>query len=617
MTDIIHLLPDSVANQIAAGEVIQRPASVVKELVENAVDAGADEIQVIVKDAGRTLVQVIDNGQGMSEHDARMAFERHATSKITSANDLFSIRTMGFRGEALASIAAIAQVELKTRQEHSELGTKIEIAGSKIQLQEAVNCPKGTNFIIKNIFFNVPARRRFLKTNHTELRHVITEFQKIALSFPDVAFTLTHNDQQLFALPAANTRLRVVGLMGMHVNSQLIPINVETNVLGIKGFIGKPESARKTAGDQFFFVNNRYFKHPYLHKAIINAYSNLIAADSFPSYFLYFEVDPGFIDVNIHPSKTEIKFEDEKLIWKILNAAVRESLGKFNIVPSIDFNTEGQITIPANVSNKEVVAPTISINPDYNPFNSYSQPSRREISPGWESLYNDFETANRDSTPTTGYIPSTIVLPSRGNMQTEMGSGSQNNDFTPSTTFLQLKNRFIVTPVKSGLMIIDQQRAHERVLFEKFIATIKTSSALTQQLLFAETLNLSPADISLLDEISREMKIFGFRIDQEQAGQVKITGIPPGLEQNETIKVLETIMEACKTGEIDPAGEVREQLASIMAREASVKKSKSLSVEEISTLVGELFKCEVPLYSPTGEPIISIIDNDELDKRFQ
>lgn len=619
MSDIIQLLPDSVANQIAAGEVIQRPASVIKELVENAVDAGADEIQVIVKDAGRTLIQVIDNGCGMSETDARMSFERHATSKIRAANDLFAIRTMGFRGEALASIAAIAQVELKTKHKDSELGTRIEISGSRIESQEPVSCGTGSNFIIKNLFYNVPARRRFLKTNATELRHIITEFQRVALANPQVAFHLTHNDQPLLNLAAGNLRQRVIGMMGKQMNSQIIPVNTDATILNVTGFIGKPESARKTAGDQYFFVNNRYMRHPYLHKAVMDAYANLIPADAFPAYFLYFDINPEFIDVNIHPTKTEIKFEDEKLVWKVLNASVRESLGKFNIVPSIDFDTEGQIHIPARIS-ANVSQPRITINPDYNPFENNSY--HRDVQPvpsNWESLYRDFETGPGSEEEEYDDEPATILLPSRGNEPLQRETKLAGTDDTPSSTstFFQYKNRYILTPVKSGLMVIDQRRAHERILFEHFINNIKTSKSASQQVLFAETIMLDAADSALLNDIREELNIFGFEIEPDGNCAFKITGVPSEFQNVNNKQMLENILQAYKTGEVDPGKEIKSQLAAIMAHNACMKNAELLTNEEMNTLVGKLFRCEMPHFSPSGKTIISILENDEFEKRFR
>jgi len=625
MSDIIQLLPDSVANQIAAGEVIQRPASLLKELMENSVDAGATAIQVIVKDAGRTLVQVIDNGSGMSETDARLAFERHATSKIRAATDLFSIRTMGFRGEALASIAAVAQVELNTRKHNAELGTKIVIAGSVVELQEPINCQAGSNFLIKNLFYNVPARRRFLKSNSTELRHIITEFQRVALANPEVAFTLSHNDQLIFNLQEGNLKQRITGVIGKQIQTQLIPVNTDATVVKISGFVGKPQSARKAAGDQFFFVNNRFMRHPYLHKAILDAYANLIAADAYPSYFLFFDINPEMIDVNIHPTKTEIKFEDEQLIWKVLNASVREGLGKFNEMPSIDFNTEGQIHIPLPSRSNGSNSPAIEFNPNFNPFKTdsmpgyssgYSDKSRQQDLKNWESLYRDFDNADEQEWDTT---PETITLPSKSNAQTTLpGDPIFTNEIAVSVnTYFQIKNRFILTPVKSGLMLIDQRRAHERILFEQFLASVNTSRSVSQQILFPETIHFSTEDALIIDEISPDLKVFGIDLKASGDGTFLIQGLPSELEKTDSRMILEKILDSYKTGEIDPEQEVREQMAAIMARNACMNHGETLTHEEMTSLVSRLFRCQMPNFTPNGKPVISIIDNDELDNRFK
>jgi DNA mismatch repair protein MutL len=616
MSDLIQLLPDSVANQIAAGEVIQRPASVIKELVENAIDAKATEIKVIVKDAGRTLIQVIDNGGGMSETDARMAFERHATSKIKSAGDLFSILTMGFRGEALASIAAIAHVELKTKVKDSELGTHIIIEGSRVDSQEPIVCDKGSNFLIKNLFYNVPARRKFLKSNSTELRYIITEMQRISLANPEVAFHLTHNDQPLMNLPAANYRQRIAAVMGRQGNQQLIPVNTEASIINIHGFIGTPQGARKTGGSQFFFVNNRYMRHPYLHKAIMDAYASLISGDSYPSYFIYFDISPQMIDVNIHPTKTEIKFEDEKLVWKVLNSAIRESLGKHNIVPSIDFDTEGQVDIPTRI-NPQTGPPRININPNYNPFDSDVSYSRRpdSVSPKWEDLYRGFESDSYHEDTDQ----EVILLPSKGNEQTEQTSFSGSQDDRPvhDASYFQIKNRYILTPVRSGIMIIHQRRAHERILFEKFMNIIQTHKSATQQVLFAETISLNTEDAVLMRDIQEELKVFGFDIREEKDNTFTIAGIPYEYGNNSSGPLLEDLLEAYKSGEIDASHEVKEQLASIMARNARMKPGERLSADEMTMLVARLFQCQTPGYTSSGKRVFTIIENEELEKGFK
>src|SRR5512133_659659 len=472
MPDVIKLLPDSVANQIAAGEVIQRPASVVKELVENSVDAGGKNIRVIIKDSGKTLIQVIDNGSGMTETDARLAFERHATSKITSAQDLFAIKTKGFRGEALASIAAVAMVELKTRMENNETGILVVISGSKVEKQEPCSCTPGSSFSVKNLFFNIPARRKFLKSDNTEIRHIINEFQKIVLAHPDIRFSLHHNDAEIYNLTGTNLRQRIIGVFGKQINQDLITLETETSLINIKGFIGKPENARRTYGEQFFFVNNRFMKHPYFHKAVVEAYQNILPVEAIPSYFIFMEADPASIDINIHPTKTEIKFEDERSIWQILMASVREALGRFNIVPSLDFENEALIDIPVMRSSDLIPEqPKIQINTQFNPFDKedrdqdrsgYIERFEKENTANWEKLYKTLEKENENPE------------------KFEKIRESQRK-------FFQVKNKYIVCPVKSGLMMIDQKRAHERVLYERFLDTLRNKQAVSQAEMFPVT----------------------------------------------------------------------------------------------------------------------------------
>lgn len=620
MSDIIQLLPDSVANQIAAGEVIQRPASVVKELVENAIDAGATQIKVLIKDAGRTAIQVIDNGKGMSESDARLAFERHATSKIREAGDLFALNTMGFRGEALASIAAIAQVELRTREAGADIGTRIETAASRIGKQEPVACDQGANFLIKNLFYNVPARRKFLKSNATELRHILTEFQRIALAQPQVALSLYHNDQPLMNLATGNHRQRIAGILGRQVNQQLVPVNTEATVLNIHGFIGTPQGARKTAGDQYFFVNNRYMRHPYLHKAVMEAYANLIGSDQYPAYFLYFDVDPGDIDVNIHPTKTEIKFEDEKLVWKVLNAAVRESLGKHNIVPSIDFDTDNQLQIPVARGGDEIKTPQVHFNPDYNPFNTGSSYQRKDPLPrDWDQLYSGFESSDEAFPADEGpREPETIVLPSRGNAAPRQQELHPQQEDRPvqDATFFQLKNKYILTPVKSGLMVIDQRRAHERILYERFMARVQNRRSTTQQVLFTQTLSFGAEDAALVRDLQEELSAFGFDLVEEASRQFCLRGIPAEMEKTDHAQLIEELLEAYKTGEKNATDSLREGLAGIMARKARMHSGERLTPEAMTLLVGQLFQCSMPGFSPRGKTVFFIIDNEEFDKRF-
>lgn len=625
MSDIIHLLPDSVANQIAAGEVIQRPASIIKELVENAVDAGSTDIQIIVKDAGRTLVQIIDNGCGMTETDARMAFERHATSKIRNAHDLFAIRTMGFRGEALASIAAVAQVELKTRPHEQELGTKIEISGSKVETQEPVACQAGSNFLVKNLFFNVPARRRFLKTNATELRHIVSEFQRIALANPEIAFSLRHNEQLLFNLPPSNLKQRIAGVMGKQSISNVVPVETDTSLIKIHGFIGKPEAAKKTSGDQYFFVNNRFMRSPYLHKAVSVAYENLIPADHVPPYFLFFETDPDIIDVNIHPTKTEIKFEDERSIWKILSASVRESLGKFNMVPSIDFDQTDEISIPTRKKDHTPQMPSVNINPNYNPFDnenssfSSSQPSPSQSN--WESLYEGFEKdAKKDRDENK---PETIILPSRENEEETTGQSSFSS-LLPSeekketgTLYFQIKNKYIITSVKSGVMIIEQRRAHERILFEDFLKNIKAGASVSQQSLFPEEIVFNEEDAMLLREIKQELNLFGFELKENKKCRFTITGQPSVVKNINASQLIDAILNAFKNGEVDTEHKIKEQMAAILAGNACMRTGELLTQAEMAELINKLFLCSAPNYTPSGKTVFTILNNDELEKRFR
>jgi DNA mismatch repair protein MutL len=482
VTDIIQLLPDSVANQIAAGEVIQRPASVVKELVENAIDAGADRVQVQIKDAGRTLIQVSDNGKGMSPTDARMAFERHATSKIRDANDLFRIKTMGFRGEALASIASVADVLLKTRQPNDEVGTSIHISGSEVLTQEPTSCNSGTTFLVRNLFFNVPARRKFLKSNTVEFKHIINEFQRTAMDHPAIAFSLHHNDALVYDLPASNMRKRIVHLFGNAMNQTLLPIHSETSIVAINGFIGQPKAARKSFGEQFVFVNNRVMKHPYFHRAVVQAYEKLISSDAIPSYFIFFDVDPEHIAINIHPTKTEIKFESENAIWQLLLAAVREGLGKFNAVPSIDFDQSGSIDIPLPPkSSHGLYRPEIQTNPDYNPFKTETQGFRasaplkhNDQTEHWEKLYQLPSESDNEQ----GIL---VSVDTATNLQTRITPLDHEESAVNCRNILILKGKYILIPVKSGLMVIDQRRAHQRILYEQFLKTMDSHMGLCQQ----------------------------------------------------------------------------------------------------------------------------------------
>ncbi len=620
MADIIQLLPDSVANQIAAGEVIQRPASVIKELVENAVDAGADSIKIIVKDAGKTLIQVSDNGVGMSETDARLAFERHATSKIKSANDLFAIRTKGFRGEALASIASIAHVTLKTRQPDNEIGTQLVLSGSEVESQEPVSCPIGSNFMIKNLFFNVPARRKFLKSNTTEFKHILTELQRIALTHPDVEFTLVHNDQVISQFPQTNLRQRIIHVMGKHMNQNLNSLETNTTLINISGFIGKPENARKTSGEQYFFINQRYMRHPYFHRAIMKAFENILPGDYYPSYFIYFEADPQTIDVNIHPTKTEIKFESEQAIFQIINAAVKEALGKSNTVPSIDFDTHGVVDIPVMTKDTQINAPTIEIDHNFNPFETGSKkPSPAGTSGGrskgfektqpvpedWEKLY---------SGPNIQVLNSSMET----NQQLSFNSENTGNEETtkPSSDYLQLKGKYILTSVKSGLMVIDQRRAHVRILFEKYVRNMAMNKSASQRSLYPDSLDLSNEDYLMVREILEDLNSIGFDISDLGSNTIVVNGVPDTSEKIAPQRLVEQMIEEYKQTESSVHGNLKERLAVSLARASAINYGKLLSSQEMQHLVDELFACENPNYTPTGKKTLSLVSLGELEKYF-
>lgn len=626
MSDIIRLLPDSVANQIAAGEVIQRPASVIKELVENAIDAGAQHIDVLVTDAGKSSIQVIDDGKGMSETDARLSFERHATSKIREAADLFALRTMGFRGEALASIAAVAQVELRTCVEGEELGTKLVIAGSKVESQEAISCPKGSNFCVKNLFFNVPARRKFLKSNQTELSNILTEFERIALVNPNVSFTLYHNDAELFNLPAIQLRQRIMGVFGKKINQDLLSLDVDTTMVRISGFVARPESARKKGARQYFFVNGRYMRHPYFHKAIMDVYEHLIPVGEQVSYFIYFDVDPGNIDVNIHPTKTEIKFENEQAIWQILAAAVKETLGKFNAVPSIDFDTEGMPDIPAFESSPYagIQPPKTTYNPDYNPFNtsavppsSYSSKPSRD----WEQLYEGLEHHSsaqhiQKSYPDDGdYFTAASmeqpVTPTLYDHSEEAAMGEK------SSQHYQFKGRFILTSVKSGLMIIDQQRAHIRILYDQYLEQITRRQGASQGMLFPDIVQFPVSEVPVLQEIMEDLSYLGFELTDLGGGSYAINGIPSGIEGLNPVELIQSMVHTAmeKGGKVKE--EVQSNLALTLAKAAAIVPGQVLTNEEMNGLVDGLFAVATPNYTPDGKTVLSVLQEDELEKLFK
>lgn len=609
MSDIIQLLPDSVANQIAAGEVIQRPASVIKELVENSVDAGAKNIDVAVVDAGRTSIQVIDDGKGMSETDARLAFERHATSKIRQAEDLFNLHTNGFRGEALASIAAVAQVVLKSRQEGEEVGTQLSISGSRFEGQEACSSSVGSVFSVNNLFYNVPARRKFLKSNSTELNNILTAFERIVLVNPQIAFTLHSNNTELFNLKAGNLRQRIIDVFGKRINQDLLPVNVETTMCKITGFVGKPEAARKKGAHQFFFVNGRYMKHPYFNKAVMTAYDRLVPQGEQVPYFLYFDVNPNDIDVNIHPTKTEIKFENEQAIWQILMAAVKESIGMFNDVPSIDFDTEDKPDIP--VYNPDVAssasAPKISLNPHYNPFKSSPSSGKptavKPVDEQWEQLYeglNDQDSVEREAD----------IFESES--KTEINT-SQSILAEKSPAHYQYKGKYVMTAVKSGLMIIDQHRAHVRVLYERYLEQIQQQTSHSQKVLFPEVLQFPVSDEVILEKLLPEMSKMGFELDNLGGGSYAVNAIPTGLDGVNPLHLVQDMVFSAKEKGVKALDEVHQSLALTLARNAAIPQGQVLSNEEMETLVNDLFACSNVNYTPDGKNVLCILKQQEIE----
>ena len=611
MADIISLLPDSVANQIAAGEVIQRPASVIKELVENAVDAGAHTINVIVIDAGRTSIQVIDDGCGMSSTDARLAFERHATSKIKKADDLFDLHTMGFRGEALASIAAVSQVELQTRMANDEIGTQISIAGSKIIDQLPVACPVGCNFRVENLFYNVPARRKFLKSNATELNNILIAYERIALVYPDLHFTFHHNGAELLNLKPGNLRQRITDVFGKQYGQDLLPVEADTVMCRVSGFVSKPEAARKKGGQDYFFVNGRFMKHPYFHKAVLTAYERLVPEGMQPPYFLYFEVNPADIDVNIHPTKTEIKFENEQAIWQLLVAVVRDAIGKFCEIPSIDFDTVGKPEIPVfDPSRENVHAPKVTYNPTYNPFDHSSSTSHRAPS-SWESLYEGLMTVPAS--------PSGLASPSESLL---FGSIADK-----SPTHYQYKGQYIMTAVKSGLMVIDQHRADVRILFERYASAGSAEGGgavvSSQRLLFPETMQLSPSDTVIIEQILPELSALGFDLSPLGGGTFAVNGIPAGLEGIEPISLIQQILaDVADHDAMDGAASqamglsVSQSLHLSLARAAAIPYGQVLSNEEMENIVNSLFSCSNVNYTPDGKPILVILPQTDIDALF-
>jgi len=591
MSDIIHLLPDSIANQIAAGEVIQRPASVVKELIENSIDAGADSIQLILKDAGRALIQVIDNGEGMSETDARMAFERHATSKIQTVDDLFALRTMGFRGEALASIAAVAQVEVKTARQEDPTGTLLQISGSQIDRQETIAANTGSIFSVRNLFFNVPARRKFLKSNETELKNSITEFERIVLVNPQISFELRHNDSEIFNLPVSSIRQRIINVFGKRLNTQLLTLEVRTSLVVASGFIGKPDSSKKKGALQYFFVNNRFMRHSYFHKAVTQAFEPFIPAGETPNYFIYLTIDPASIDVNIHPAKTEIKFENEQAIWMIINSAVKESLAKSNSIPVLEFNREGAVDMPVYMQNQgHGEAPKVHFQSGYNPFTEKA-PAGNPLK-NWEKLYDDQPFAPEKPAATPEW--------------TEERS-----------TILSFKGKYLVTSLKSGLVIINQRRAHIRILYDGYMQQISQQRGASQGLLFPEIISFTPREATVLPFLLDDLAYIGFDLSNLGNNAYSINGIPANLENADIIETLQDMTDKVMETGCEVKEEISESLALTLAKKAAIPNGKVLSEEEAASLIARLFASSGPDYTPDGKCILSVISEEELGRRFK
>ena len=610
MSDVIKLLPDSVANQIAAGEVIQRPASVIKELVENAIDAQATIIEVVLKDAGRTLIQVIDNGVGMSDTDARLAFERHSTSKIRCADDLFTLHTMGFRGEALASIAGIAQVELRTRRAEDQLGTRLLINASQCESQEPMACSQGSNFMIKNLFFNVPARRKFLKSNQVELSNIIKEFEKIALVNHHIEFKFSHNGSVMYHLQPGTFIQRIGALMGRSLESQLIPLNIDTTLVRIQGYVGKPENARRRNAMQFMFVNERFMRHPYFHKAIMTCYEQLIPEGEQPHYFLRFTVDPQSIDVNIHPSKTEIKFEDEIPIWQIIAAGVREALGRFSDVPMIDFDTNDSPEIPAYRHNPDLTPPTIDVDKQYNPFATQSSRERQSTpSTDWDQLYRRFEEKRGESLSSTDVKPTDEV-------SLEPQDGIVPGLDVVATHYLQLKGRYVLSPARSGLMIIDQHRAHVRILFDNYMQRVEQGSAGSQRVLFPEVIHLIPSQAVILQQYLPDMERLGFSLSHLGGDDWSVVSVPAGLEGVDIKNLIMQLLDPTAGGLQQLEERLLDRLAMQVAQATAIPYGRTLSQEEMEVLVGDLLKLPEPNYTPDGKTVISMMTTEQINRLF-
>jgi DNA mismatch repair protein MutL len=603
MSDIIQLLPDHVANQIAAGEVVQRPASVVKELLENAIDAEASSIKLLIKDAGKSLVQVIDNGKGMSETDARLSFERHATSKIRVAEDLFNLQSKGFRGEALASIAAIAHVELKTKQENKELGVSIKIEGSSIQSQELVSTSKGTSIAVKNLFYNIPARRNFLKSNTVETRHIIDEFQRVALAHPSIEFSMYHNESEVYRLTSSNLRQRIVAILGKKTNEKLVPIDEITDVITITGFVSKPEYAKKKRGEQFFFVNDRFIKNSYLHHAVVNAFDGLLGSGYHPSYFLYLTVPTNTIDINIHPTKTEIKFDNEQILYAIIRSTIKHSLGQYNVAPALDFNRDSALDVPYDFKDKKFhKEPNITVNRDFNPFKADTQkdiqfPYKREKNSEWESLY-------------TGVDISTIEI------ETENTDNQLFNDKESVSKTHQIHRKYIVSTIKSGVIFIHQNLAHQRILYEEYLENITVKDAMSQQLLFPLEINFSKDDILLIKKIESDLESTGFLFDKIKDETIVVKGIPTTINESQVTIIMEQLLDDIKNEIPETSFSQLDIMAKSLAKSMAIKTGTQLTPAEQEDIVGRLFSCKEPNHSPYGKPTFISMDINEIDKKF-
>ena len=629
MADLVQLLPDSIANKIAAGEVVQRPSSVIKELVENAIDAGSTQIRILLKDAGKGLIQVIDNGCGMSETDARKSFERHATSKLRYAEDLFAIRTMGFRGEALASIAAVAQVEMKTRLQSRDLGVRIQIEGGQLTNQEACQCPSGTNIAVKNLFYNIPARRNFLKSNSSELKHIMDEIYRLAIANPDVAIQVHHNNQETLHLSSGNLRQRIVALMGQNTNKKLVPLtadSVDTDIVSISGFISKPEFAKKTRGEQYFFVNNRFIKSSYLNHAVMSAYDGLLADGAFPLYVIMVDIDPAAVDVNVHPTKQEVKFEDDRLIYNYLKVAVRHALGSHNVTPTLDFeqesgfNNAGRQTLAPQQSNKERFESAFNDTPSSAPTPGPAPQSNKPAT-DWSKLYEVVESgAQNEPEPESDAIPEdqlnveAVTISSKWSEHDDQSTQAQPLDAEKKEPY-QIHNTYVVTQIKSGFLLIDQQAASERILYEKYFFSLGGEPAGTQKLLFPKTLEFLPADSLILEELLSELNTLGFDMQTFGQNTFILHGIPADMEEENEIELIESMLEEYKLSESHGFDSV-DRFARALAKSSAIRRGKRLDIKEMQAIIDQLFACEFPYKSPSGRNCLITYKLEELARRF-